>query len=60
MTIEQAAIFMAATVLLGMGITTIGITVLVLNNLFSKYWQPITLRVFTYIDSAGKPVTAPK
>lgn len=60
MTTEQAAIFLAATVLLGMGITSIAITVLVLNNLFSKYWQPITLRVFTYTDHKGKPVLPPK
>lgn len=60
MTTDQAAIFLAATVLLGMGITSIAITVLVLNNLFSKYWKPITLRVFTYTDLKGKPVPPPK
>jgi len=41
MTIEQSAVFLASTILTGLGIVLVGIVVIVLNNLFSKYWKPV-------------------
>jgi len=41
MTIEQSAVFLASTILTGLGLVVVGIVVVALNNLFAKYWQPI-------------------
>ena len=41
MTIEQSAVFLASTILTGLGVVVVGLVVVVLNNLFSKYWKPI-------------------
>jgi hypothetical protein len=41
MDMDTAAVFLAASILMGLGFIAIGITVLVVNNLFSKYWKPV-------------------
>jgi len=41
MNADQAGNFLICTILLGAGFTLIGVTVLIINNLFSKYWQPL-------------------
>jgi hypothetical protein len=43
----QAANFVTSSILVCLGIILIIITILIINNLFSKYWRPI--KVFTYI-----------
>lgn len=41
MNIDQAAVFLAGSILTGLGFIVAGIVVLVLNNLFSKHWKPV-------------------
>jgi hypothetical protein len=41
MDMDVAAVFLASSVLIGMGVIAIGITVIVMNNLFAKYWKPV-------------------
>ena len=43
----QAANFVTSSILVCLGIILIIVTILIINNLFSKYWRPI--KVFTYI-----------
>ena len=38
---DQASVFLAGSILTGLGFIVIAITVLVINNLCSKYWRPI-------------------
>lgn len=41
MDMDQAAVFLAGSILFGLGIICLGITILVLNNIFHKYWKPV-------------------
>jgi hypothetical protein len=41
MDMDTAAVFMAASILMGIGFVAIAITMIVINNLFSKYWKPV-------------------
>jgi hypothetical protein len=41
MDMDVAAVFLASSVLIGMGAIAIGITIIVMNNLFAKYWKPV-------------------
>lgn len=41
MDINQAAVFLAGSLLIGLGVGFIGVVVVFLNNIFSKYWKPI-------------------
>ena len=41
MDIDQAANFLAGSILIGTGFIIICAVVIVINNLFSKYWKPI-------------------
>lgn len=40
MTLEGAANFLVGSILFGLGSLIIGVVVIMLNNLFSKYWKP--------------------
>jgi hypothetical protein len=42
MTVEQAGNFLIGSILAGMGFCIITIAILVINNLFHKYWKPVT------------------
>ena len=42
MTIEQAGNFLIGSILVGLGFCILTIGVLVINNLFHKYWKPLT------------------
>ncbi len=53
-----AANFLSGTILVCLGILAIAATILVLNNIFVKYWKPI--RVFTFVpvnDATGEVVS---
>ena len=43
MDVDQAATFLAGTILTGAGFAITGIVIVFLNNLFHKYWKPIKL-----------------
>jgi hypothetical protein len=42
MSIEGAANFLIGAILVGLGFGVLGIVVVFLNNIFAKYWQPIS------------------
>ena len=42
MSIEGAANFLIGAILVGLGFGVLGIVLVFLNNIFSKYWQPIS------------------
>ena len=46
MDMDQAAVFLAGSILTAMGFIVVVIGVLVINNLLHKYWKPIT--IFTW------------
>ena len=43
MNIEQSAMFLASSILVGLGTIVLIIMVLVINNLFAKFWKPIDI-----------------
>jgi hypothetical protein len=45
MDVSSASNFLSASILIGCGISIIGIAMVFLNNLVSKYWKPV--RIFT-------------
>ena len=57
MDIDQASVFLAGSILTGLGFIVVFITILVINNLLAKYWKPIQFLsrqdhpVFVYQDS---------
>jgi len=50
MDIDQSAIFFVGSILVCLGFVVVAITVLFLNNIYSKYWKPIEWRIFKMID----------
>ncbi len=46
MEIAQAANFLAASILVSLGVIVIGIAIVVLNNIAHKYWKPIKVWQF--------------
>ena len=42
MSIEGAANFLIGAILVGLGFGVLGIVLVFLNNIFAKYWQPIS------------------
>ena len=42
MTIEQAGNFLIGSILAGLGFCIVTVAILVINNLFHKYWKPVT------------------
>jgi hypothetical protein len=53
MNIDQAAAFLAATILSGLGFICVAIIILVINNLFSKYWKPVTFFKYIFASTLG-------
>lgn len=41
MDMDQASIFLAGSILTGLGFIAIILAILVINNLVAKYWKPI-------------------
>jgi hypothetical protein len=46
MTIEQAAVFLSASILLSIGAIVLIAMIVIVNNIFHKYWKPITILRF--------------
>jgi hypothetical protein len=46
MNINDAVTFLAGSILISVGMAMVGLMLLVMNNLFSKYWKPV--KVFVY------------
>ena len=45
--VVQAANFVTGSILVSLGLIVIVSTILVINNLFTKFWKPV--RIFTYV-----------
>lgn len=45
MQIDDAANFLVGTLLIGLAFCLMGVLVLFLNNIFSKYWKPVHWRI---------------
>lgn len=43
MNIEQSAMFLASSILVGLGTIVLIIVILVINNLFAKFWKPVDM-----------------
>jgi len=54
--VVQAANFVTGALLISLGLVIIVATILVINNLFSRFWKPV--RVFTYIAAKVSPEDA--
>ena len=55
MTVDSAATFFVGMILIGLGVIVIAMVILLLNNLFSKYWKPVKFSIYefpqyTYMD----------
>ena len=46
MDMNQSAMFLAGALLIGIGSIVIAAVVLVINNLFAKFWKPITWQIY--------------
>ena len=46
MTVDSAATFFVASILVGFGAIIIAVIILTLNNLFSRFWKPIKWNVY--------------
>ena len=47
MKVESASTFLASVILSGAGFTLICVVLVIINNLFAKYWKPVNLWYFT-------------
>jgi hypothetical protein len=45
MDMDQAAVFLAGSILTALGFVVVAIAVVAINNIVARYWQPV--RVFT-------------
>jgi len=48
MSMEAAAVFMSASILMTIGVVVIMIGVIIVNNLFDKYWKPVKMFKYEY------------
>ena len=46
MDMTQAATFLGASILLSIGILILSVMLIILNNLFSRYWKPVKILRF--------------
>lgn len=51
MNIEQSAMFLASSILVGLGTIVLIIMVLVINNLFAKFWKPVDMSKHIFPNS---------
>jgi hypothetical protein len=50
MEIETAAEFLVGSILFGIGFCIIAVGLVVVNNIFHKYWKPVTIWLPKYMD----------
>jgi hypothetical protein len=48
MNIDQAASFLTSSILFGFGVVCLTVTILIVNNLFSKYWKPVVFTKYLF------------
>ena len=59
MTVESAATFFVASILIGFGVIVIAMIILALNNLFSRFWKPIKWNVYVPFIPTEEPRIEP-
>ena len=59
MTIDSAATFFVASILVGFGVIVIAVILLTLNNLFSRFWKPIKWNVYVPFIPTEEPRIEP-
>ena len=59
MTVDSAATFFVASILIGFGVIIIAIIMLTLNNLFSRFWKPIRWNVYVPFVPTEEPRIEP-
>jgi hypothetical protein len=57
MTVESASTFLASTILVGSGIILGVIVLVIINNIFAKYWKPVKIWMPYYFDAPQRFVT---
>ena len=55
MTIESASTFLAASILGGAGFVIVCVVLVIVNNLFSKFWKPVNLAVWVPKSLVAEP-----
>jgi hypothetical protein len=51
MTLDSASNFLACTILVCLGMACIAVLIVFLNNLFHRYWNPITWNVYSFLGT---------
>jgi len=59
MTVDSAATFFVASILVGFGVITITGVLLLVNNLFSRFWRPIKWNVYMPFIPIEEPKLEP-
>ena len=64
MDLDSAAVFMAGSILISLGIAAIAVVILALNNLYSKYWKAVKFTLmppvqYRYIEPQHEVPTGP-
>ena len=59
MTVDSAATFFVASILTGFGVITITGVLLLVNNLFSRFWKPIKWNVYMPFIPIEEPKLEP-
>lgn len=52
MSMDQAALFLAQSILVMMGFVVITVGILIINNLLSKHWKPVKFLRFEPVQTA--------
>jgi hypothetical protein len=58
MTIDQASTFLVGSILFGLAICVLSIAILVVNNMFSRYWKAIPWSNYNWLPQPGRFVAA--
>ena len=48
MSMESAAVFMSASILITIGVVVIVMGIIIVNNLFDRYWKPVKMFKYEY------------
>jgi hypothetical protein len=55
MTVDSASTFLAASILGGVGCVIICAALVIINNLFAKFWKPVNLAVWLPKSFSAEP-----
>lgn len=58
MTVDSASTFLASTILVGSGIVLGVIVLVIINNIFAKYWKPVKIWMPHYFGESPRFATA--